>query len=95
MQTPSIHHPSLKYDHSILTYYVVAQGVAHIIYNLWNPNCLLCSWSPYICIIHNSQQMSSLSCATVLNTWYRFCKVPPQLCDGSTIILTFSVVAVV
>ena len=32
---------------------------------------------------------------TVTSFQYRFCKVPPQLCDGSTIILTFLVVVVV
>ena len=35
-------------------------------------------------IYSDSQQTSALSCATVL--YLDFCKVPPQLCDGSTLI---------
>jgi len=35
-------------------------------------------------------------CVKLCNSFrYRFCNVPPQLCDGSTIILTFVVVVVV
>jgi len=35
-------------------------------------------------VYSDGQQTSALSCATVLNL--DFCKVPPQLCDGSTLI---------
>jgi len=34
--------------------------------------------------VADGQQMSALICATVLDQ--DFCKVPPQLCDGSTVI---------
>jgi len=34
-------------------------------------------------------------CVELCNSFrYRFCKVPPQLCDGSAIILTFLVMVV-
>ena len=35
-------------------------------------------------VYSDGQQTSALSCATVLDP--DFCKVPPQLCDGSTLI---------
>ena len=35
-------------------------------------------------VYFDGRQTSALSCATVLNLY--FCKVPPQLCDGSTLI---------
>jgi len=44
----------------------------------------------WLCAVHSDgQQTSALSCATALDLDF---VVPPQLCDGSTIILTFSVV---
>ena len=48
-----------------------------------------------ICKSHLFVSHTVLSCTTVFDINFVKCPLPPQLCDGSTIILTFLVVVVV